>query len=351
MKAIAVAAILLLAHAVVAMDYHGHSWQQKSADEKYSTLNKGVAETPKTPGYPSQFEQAALFIEGMDLSFNTVGDDMPKEGPFGLITRRKLLHAVGLMASATWTVVPNSLGYTGIFNSGSTDLMVRFSSGNEPQTAGNSSGMIAAVAFKFLRNGVSSANIHTLGNVGPQDSFNFFAHDFSNHQPDFPFTAPPASLVIRSLFTTASSYPTYLGLSKVADADADGNKVAQPKYPWRLIFHPTTALHNAFPAGNPGQLWYKQLANSVKPGQAFGVFAIDQPMNDNVVSGAKMIAVVTLTSGLTESYFGDRTLFYQHTSMEDDFKYMSSWKAAADKVQFWQRNQTTQFTYSDLPWN
>jgi len=64
-----------------------------------------------------------------------------------------------------------------------------------------------------------------------------------------------------------------------------------------------------------------------------------------------MIAVVTLTSGLTESYFGDRTLFYQHTSMEDDFKYMSSWKAADDKVQFWQRNQTTQFTYSDLPWN
>jgi hypothetical protein len=274
---------------------------------------------------------------------------MPDE-VLGFIKRRKLLHAVGLMASAVWTPVQNSLGYTGIFASGSQQLMVRLSSGNQPATTGNSSGMIPAVALKFLRNGVPSGNIHLLG-AGPQDSFNFFAHDFSNHVPDFPFNTPPAALVLRDLFLTASAYPTYVGLSRIAEFDATGKKPSStPNYPWRIILHPTAQLHNAYPDSNPNQLWYNQLESTIPQGPIFTVWAIDNPLNDNATQTAVLIAKITLTSVFEESFFGDRTLFYQHTSLEADFKYKPTWAKLALQVQLWQRNQTSQYSYNDLPW-
>jgi len=339
-------ALVLSAHAT---DYHGKQWQSKSAADKFTVLKKGVGESTKTAGYPGIAEQAALFVEGMPLSFDTTADDMPKE-LLGLVTRRKLVHSVGLMGTATWTPVTNTLGYTGIFASGSQQLMVRLSSGNQPTETGNNSAMIPAVAFKFLRDGVPSGNIHALG-AGPQSSFNFFLHDFSNHVPDLPFSAPIGPTLLRDLFATASMYPTWVGLSKIAETDATGKKpTGTPNYPWRLIFHPTTALHTAYPDSNPGVLWYKQLASSIKPGPLFTVWAIDAPQNDNKVAAAVQIATVTLTSTFTESYFGDRTLFYQHTSLEDDIKLKPAWKTIAATIQQWQRNQTTQYSYPDLPW-
>jgi len=343
--------VFLCLSSTFAYDYHGKQWQQKSASEKYSILSKGVAEKPTTPGYPGAAEQALLFVEGMPISFEAVADDMPKE-ILGWVTRRKLVHSVGLMASAQWTPVANQYNYSGIFSSGHPNVMVRFSTGNQPDTAGNSSNMIPAVAFKFLRNGVPSANIHTLG-AGPQASFNFFAHDFSNHVPDFPFTAPFSALAVRQLFATASDYPTYLGLNSVAAFDVNGNPPpngAAPSFPWRIIFHPTAAWHAAFPDGNPGQLWYKQLANGLKTGPLFTIWAIDGPQNDANIKTAVQIGQITLTSVAKESFFGDRTLFYEHIGLETDFKYKPYWQRLADQVQLFQRNQTTQFAYADLPW-
>jgi len=46
------------------------------------------------------FKKTELFIESMDTSFDFVGDDFPKQGPFNLETRAKLIHSVGsLMVS------------------------------------------------------------------------------------------------------------------------------------------------------------------------------------------------------------------------------------------------------------
>lgn len=344
----AVIVALVLIYAAHAAVYHGQQWQQQSAAAKFSDLENEVVLDPVTGGYPSTVEEAALFIEGMPLSFDTVADDMPTE-VLG-ITRRKLIHAVGLMASAVWTPVSNSLGYTGIFATGSQQLLVRLSSGSQPATDGNSSAMIPAVALKFLRDGVPSGNIHLLG-AGPQASFNFFAHDFSNHVPDFPFNTPPKALILRDLFLTASDYPTFVGLSRIAEFDASGNKPSgTPNYPWRIILHPTTQLHNAFPDSNPGELWYKQLASTITQGPIFTVWAINSPLNDNKVQSAVQIGEISAMSTFAESNFGDGTLFYQHTSMEADFKYKPAWTKQALQVQFWQRNQTSAYYYEDLPW-
>jgi hypothetical protein len=344
--------VLILALFVIfayAGDYHGQKWQQQSASIKFQDLTKEDNADPATAGYPSTVEEAELFVEGMPLTFDTVADDMPME-VLGFIRRKKLLHAVGLVASAVWKPVSNSLGYTGIFASGSQDLIVRLSTGNQPSTEGNSSGMIPAVALKFLRDGVPSGNIHLLGG-GPQDSFNFFAHDFSNHSPDFPFNSPPAALVLRDLFLTASAYPTYVGLSRAAELDSSGQKPSgTPNYPWRIILHPSAALHNAFPDSNPNELWYKQLPASISPGTIFTVWAIDSPLNDNAVQSAVQIAEIISTTTFAESSFGDTMLFYQHTGLEVDFKYKPSWAKLALQVQNWQRNQTTQYAYQDLPW-
>jgi len=340
---------LVLIYTAHAADYHGQQWQKQSAAVKFSDLEKEVVLDPANAGYPSTVEEAALFIEGMPRSFDTVADDMPTE--FLGIKRRKLIHAVGLMASAVWTPVSNSLGYTGIFASGSQQVIVRLSSGSQPATDGTNSGMIPAVALKFLRNGVLSGNIHALA-AGPQASYNFFAHDFTNHVPDFPFNAPPASLVIRDLFLTASDYPTYVGLSSVSELDAMGRPPSgTPNYPWRIILHPSTQLHNAFPDSNPNELWYKQLASNITTqGTIFTVWAIDSPTKDTAVQSAVQIASISLTSTFEESNFGDTTLFYQHTLLEADFKYKPAWAKLAPQVQMWQRNQSSQYWYQDLPW-
>lgn len=39
------------------------------------------------------------------------------------------------------------------------------------------------IGLKFLRDGIDSANLVAMYSVAGQDSWNFFANDFSNHIP------------------------------------------------------------------------------------------------------------------------------------------------------------------------
>jgi len=295
-------------------------------------------------------QEAELFIESMSTSFDTVADDMPTQF-LGLETRPKLVHTVGAVGSVTWTPVANSLGYTGIFASGAQNVILRFSSGGQPvSTDGNVSGFVPGLAFKFLRDKVPSASLFALHSLIGENNYNFFAHDWSNHVPDMPYDIGFAVTLIRDTFAKASDYPTYLGLTHLAQYDASGNKVASPRFPWRIIIHSTAKWHSAFPSTDPGLPFYEQLPKVLVPGPLFSIFAIDNPVNDSVITSAVLIAKVALTSAVTPSMFGDKTLFFQHCNLETDMKTFPQWESAALQIQAAQRNSKTLIEYPDLPW-
>lgn len=57
-----------------------------------------------------------------------------------------------------------------------------------------------------------------------------------------------------------------VGLSGMAQYDCQGNKAAEPRFPFRVIFHPAKHLHEAFPDTYPNMPYYEQLSTFIKSG-------------------------------------------------------------------------------------
>jgi len=288
----------------------------------------------------------------MNTSFDTIADDMPTQF-LGLEYRKKIVHSVGAVGLAKWTVVPNTLNYTGIFASGCENVIVRFSSAFRPGTDNTTTqpNLAPAVGLKFLIDGYPSVNIFGLGSLSGQTSYNFFLHDISNHLPDIPNDAPFSAKVVRDKFSEASDYPMMLGLSKLAMTDASGYKVTSPKFPFRIIYHPTTALHNSYPDTYPGVPYYDQLSTTIQPGVVYEIYAIPDPQDDSNLPAAVQIATVSFTTAPTTSYFGDLHLFLEHGRFDDDLKIVPSWVAPTKALIAKQQGMSTQYFYPDLPFN
>jgi hypothetical protein len=326
-----------------AQQFVGPTWQHQSAAAKESVLEEIVTNDTTSNSWPSTLELAELFIEDMNLSFDTQGDDMPAQF---LSRRPKLIHSVGVVADAVWKVVPNTLGYTGIFNSGCTNMFIRLSLAREPST--DPGGYTPGISMKCLRDGVPSGNMFALQSLQGQDSWNFFAHDLTNHVPDLSDNAEFILKELRSTFAKASAWPVMIGTSFMAQYDEMGTNITMPKFPFRLVFHPTTALHNAFPDA-PSQpftdILVKGLAN---PGPMYDVYAVVNPgdTNDKFVQ----IATISSTSPAMTSNFGDVYMFFEHARMENDFIWRPDWADPATQIMAHQRT-IDDYTYPDLPFN
>jgi len=137
-----------------------------------------------------------------------------------------------------------------------------------------------------------------------------------------------------------------IGVSSFASYDESGTFYPQPQFPFRLIFHPVTAVHKAFP-DSPSSTPFEQLiANTLQPGPLYYVYAQDQPTDtqDKFI----LIGRIDMTAKAQTSTFGDNYMFYQHTRMENDFAYHAEWLPIAEEIVEQQRN-TTYFTFPDLP--
>jgi hypothetical protein len=279
----------------------------------------------------------------MNLSFDTYGDDMPEQ----FFQRRpKLIHSVGVVADAVWQVVPNNLGYTGIFSSGCNNLYIRLSLARVPDTGPG--GYVPGISLKCLRNQVPSGNMFAMYSLQGQDSWNFFKHDLTNHVPDLSDNAQFLLRELRATFAKASNWPVMIGLSGLAHYDQQGNNVSSPVFPFRLVFHPTTAMHNAFP-DTPQQPFEQVLVKGLStPGPLYYLYAVVNP-NDSNPQFVHIATISTITPATT-SNFGDVYMFFQHTRMEEDFIYRPDWAAPATQIMANQRS-VDDFTYPDLPFN
>jgi len=260
--------------------------------------------------------------------------------------RPKLIHSVGVVADAVWRVVPNNLGYTGIFQSGCSKMYIRLSCAREP--AAGAGGYTPGLSMKLLRDGVPSGNMFAMYSLQGQESWNFFTNDLTNHVPDLSNNAEFILKELRSVFAKVSAWPVMIGTSDLAQYDANGKNITSPKFPFRLVFHPTTALHNAFP-DTPQQPFTDVLVRGLaNPQDMYYVYAVVNPndANDKFVH----IATITTTTPATTTTFGDVFMFFEHTKMENDLVFRPDWADPATKIMANQR-EIDDYTYPNLPFN
>jgi hypothetical protein len=141
-----------------------------------------------------------------------LGDQMPPGTVYG--TRSKLIHTEGVIATVKLTD-SGEHPFTGIFKNGDHGV-VRMSCATKPDIAVKN--LTPGIGLKFLRDGAESASLVSMFSVAGQDTWNYFANDFSNHIPAAPLSLQP----LAAKFATATDYVQAVGLSDWATIDQNG---------------------------------------------------------------------------------------------------------------------------------
>ena len=100
--------------------------------------------------------------------------------------RQKYVHQQGVVTKAKFEITDTSRGYTGIFDSGASDVIIRFSETGQ-HLEGVTQSLNPSIALKFLRSGVTSGN--QFGMIGfetdPEGGWDFWQKDFKSHLSNF----------------------------------------------------------------------------------------------------------------------------------------------------------------------
>jgi len=281
------------------------TYEGQTAQAKQAALWSAVSKNTTSGTYPNVL---GIFLESVKTTFEDTSDVFPA-------TRLKYVHSVGFVGEVTFT--PVSSPYTGIFGTGSRNALVRFSSATD--LAKDPPLIVPGFAIKFLRSKIHSANFMSMPSLDGQSDFNFFAYNFSNHP------ANPTGWAVKILgekFSEASNCPLIVGLSDTARYNEDGSMVANPVFPFEIVWVPTGKV--VFPS-----TYYdlKQLGvnfNGIPIGtDLFKVYAYASPSARS--KAPTLIGTLTSTSRFIPSSFGDSKLFFKHIYAEDDFKLRPEW--------------------------
>lgn len=257
-----------------------------------------------------------LMTESMCPTFTSPGDELP---PQGSVTRDKMIHTVGAVGRVEW-VDRGSHSYTGIFQGASYGL-ARLSLAKEPSV--DELTTAPGMGLKFLRNGTDSANLVAMYSVNGQESWNFFANDFSNHIPRIGL----AAFALAAKFATATRNIRQVGISDWGRYGDDGVEVDTPRFPYRLRFHPTGEISFSDDYVRPTTEDLKTISAGTT---LYQVFALDNPAEQGGTE--KHIADLVLTSDMMTSLWGDQHLFFRHQDMVEDLRLHPGWNT--DTPQF-----------------
>ena len=221
-------------------------------------------------------------------------------------------HAQGLLAKAKWVPVGTGGGYSGIYASGSTNVILRLS---ERNLLGSwSTGLTPAIALKFLIDKRDSQNIQAGHSFTQSNSWNFFEEDFHTRVTPFdPVTQKAWVDTIYKKMVSGNPYPFAFSTSAIATTENNGTwlKQSKVKSPYELKFVPAKdfaipATKQTDSATGKDVNWYDQVKKATKSGDTlFKVSALDRP--DGTWTH---IANVVLESALTTSEFGDNRMFF-----------------------------------------
>ena len=238
----------------------------------------------------------------MKPTFEVQGDELPNSWPWG--TRKKLIHSVGTVAKAEWRSVGNH-PYTGIFK-GATTGYARLSFAAEPNCTKDNTK--PGLSVKFLRDGHDSANFVAMYSVDGQESWDFFANDFSNHIP----AAGAALLPLAAKFATYTKYVQQVGLSDFASYGEDGSH-DDPVFPFQLIFRPSGQIHfdASAPSDSKNGCTFTDNLEGIPAGSVlYHVFALDAPTE---LGGTETyIADLATSTNMTTTKWGDENMYFRH---------------------------------------
>jgi len=205
--------------------YLAEGASEKSAD----IWNALVKDTSIGGWYHVQLPQ--LFTESEAPTFDTPGDEMAQGSLYGY--RLKLIHSVGAVAKVKFSS-NNNHSYTGIFE-GADYGYARLSAAVEPNK--KVLNLAPGMGLKFLRDGIDSANMVAMYSVDGQETWNFFANDFTNH---IGAATTTSTKLLSSHFASETNWITEVGLSDMAQFSQDGHDYGtDANFPYMLRFHPT----------------------------------------------------------------------------------------------------------------
>merc|ERR1712166_241761 len=185
-----------------AESFNDEQYLALSRSEKMDQIKNAIVEDSTPQDWYSTFKLAGLFTESMQPTMHAVGDELPKQGHG---TRLKLIHTQGAIASVKFETNGNH-PFTGLWSTADSGI-IRMSSAAQP--VNGSQPLAPGIALKFLRDGMESASLVAMYSVDGQESWDFFANDFTNH-------IGPAGLSLQPLaakFATATDYVQAVGLS------------------------------------------------------------------------------------------------------------------------------------------
>jgi len=307
-----VVGLAILACTVVIATYSlPPGYESNSAGAKLSVLWENILGDNNRSGSWFGFLDMTLLLLRSDwVTGHTLSDIMP-DG------RKKLIHTVGGVAKAKIVWTSNSQ-YTGMFKSAN-NVLVRASTAQEASL----DGITPAFAIKAFRDGIPSGNIIGMYDLDGQTSLNFFEHNLCTHLADRP-TLPTKLQLLGAKFKIQSSYPGCLGLSEFASFTESGSKVLSPKFPWALMFQVNPQLTKGL-STNKNLNIADSLVHGVPQGTIlYKIYAVADPWSSNTL---EYLGYVQTTSPFRASVFGDLTLFFKHTFIEEDFALRPDWSS------------------------
>mmetsp|Transcript_35266 Transcript_35266/g.43129 ORF Transcript_35266/g.43129 Transcript_35266/m.43129 type:complete len:331 (+) Transcript_35266:183-1175(+) len=198
-------------------------YQALSAICKDELIWTKVLQDTRRERFYTGYEFTSLFDQDMNLTYDVVTDTMPKD-------RLKKTHPVGTMSKIE--VIPHpDQPYTGMFK-GVKHGMMRIS--DTTKTTPTVQKTNPGFGIKFLRDGMTSANILAMFHFDGQSSWNFFKNRWTTilREPN----NECARRTIGKHLATVTDHIGGTSVMEVAEYDQYGNKEAEPHWPFQIEF-------------------------------------------------------------------------------------------------------------------
>jgi hypothetical protein len=277
-------------------------YESHSAKAKQSTIWEGRILESEYDHLPplKAIDLTGLFLTALSKKMDLLVDEAPPSW-------KKAIHAHGSVACITLSSLPGHR-YTGLFQ-GANYGFIRVSVTANPADRGVAPGL----ALKLLVDQNPSSNVSALVSLtGQGRNYNLFANEYSNIVP---FVLSPGPLLINSIFSRVTRYPTKLSLLNLAEFDQHGNPERNPLAPTQLFLRPNPEISFSEAPHDFRNDLHTLPENTL-------LFTVLAPLSDclnepnmparRIRESAKPIAEIRITSRFVSSAYGDSQLFFRH---------------------------------------
>lgn len=231
-------------------------------------------------------------------------DDLMEE------TRPKIIHTNGVVAMIELSTTSDS-PFTGVLGPNvRIPGLVRISLAVPPQGKGS---ITPGMGLKLFVDGAPSLDLLAMNHtVGQGRDFNLFSNTFTHDLRNEHEELRPPQKIMSYFFKRVVSQPRRLTIDHLGATQPDGESVAAPVIPDRLVFRPHRDVRRVF-HGKHGHDFRDPLLGIDEGSSLWNVEAVDAAPD----GGPLTIATITMTSRFTASAGGDRLFFRHHVSPAD----------------------------------